>query len=722
MKKFLIFVIPLGIIIFLISYASTRMGFYLDLYPNAPVTAQFMTKENKIIQVMEDGSETEFIIKGVDVSSSMPEHSAMDFAPKKSDYLRWFAQISQMGANTIRVIHVMDDDFYNALYEFNTKNEKQLYLLQGISVLDAVNYGKKDAYNNDFFGYLVKNGKMLVDIIHGKRIVPLNQTGGTGEYQKDISDWLLGYLVGTEWSADTIAYTNHHIGYSGVYQGEYFFTTEDAKPFEAMLAEIMDKITAYESKKYKVQHLIGFINDPSNDPFEYADTYHLPMDKFQRVHESTAITYARQLGKINQLDAEHIKSTDKMKAGSFAAYRLYHFCPDFYKYLSEDQKKEIAVLLENIDVNRSYEGYLDLLGAYHSMPVVGAGYGFSTSRGVLSEEHGEPLTEQEQGIRLMEVYQDMIHANWSGGFITSWQDQWERRSWNTAYAQDLANNMDWKDLQTDGQGYGLMEFTASDCEINGNISEWAQEDIVVTSDDITLSSRVDAEGLCIMVQGENVKPEIPLYIPIDTTQESGSTESNFKGLTFSRPADFLLCLSGVEESRLLVQSRYESVRENFLEKINGENPFIEWPETDDKNFVPIYIVMENKNIVNYVNYKNRHLKWLPQRETGKFRHGNNDPKSDEYDSQADFCYGENCVEVRIPWLLLNISNPSKMLIHQDYYKNYGVKFKSIKECWIGVSDDITKTIEMQPFRLTWKHFQYKEALKQSYYIVKSVWG
>lgn len=719
MKKFLIFVILLGMVIFLVSYASTRMGFYLDLYPNAPVSAQFMTKEKKIIQVMQDGSETEFIIKGVDVSSSMPNHSAMDFAPKKEDYLRWFAQISQMGANTIRVIHVMDDDFYNALYHYNTKHENPLYLLQGISIVDAVNYGEKDAYSDDFFGHLVKNGKILVDIIHGKRIIPLNQTGGTGEYKKDISDWLLGYLVGTEWSADTIAYTNHHIGYSGVYQGDYFSTTEDAKPFEAMLAEVMDRITAYESKKYKVQHPIGFMNDPSNDPFEYADSYNLPMDKFTKVGEN-AVTYARQLGKLNQLDAEHIKPTDKMKAGSFAAYRLYHFCPDFYKYFSENQKKAMDNLLKNIDVNRSYDGYLDLLGAYHSVPIIATGYGFSTSRGVLSEEYG-PLTEQEQGLKLMEVHQDMMHANWSGGFITSWQDQWERRSWNTAYAQDLANNMNWKDLQTDGQGYGLMEFTDSICEINGNIAEWTQKDIIAATDNLILSARVDAEGLCLMVQGENVKPEIPLYIPIDTTQESGSKESNLEGLTFSRPADFLLCLLGIEESRILVQSRYESVRENFLEEINGENPFIQWPEVDDRNFVPIYMVMENKKMVNTVTYRNRNLKWLPKRETGKLRHGKNDPKSDQYDSQADFCYGENCVEVRIPWLLLNVSNPSKMLIHQDYYKNYGVKFKSIKKCWLGVSKDITKTIEMQPFQLKWKHFKYKEGLKQSYYIIQSVW-
>lgn len=720
MKKFLIFASIIGIMVLAVVYAGTHLGFYLDLHPNAPVFFPFTIEEKKIMQVMEDGSKKEFIIKGVDISASMAEHTAMDFAPKKADYLRWITQISQMGANTVRVIHVMDDDFYKALYEHNRTNENPLYLLQGISILDSVNYGAGDAYNDDFLGYLVKNGKLVIDIVHGKRIVPLNQTGGTGNYDKDISEWVLGYLVGAEWGADTVSYTNNRVGRSGSYEGDYFSTTEDAKPFEAMLAEVMDLMTAYESKKYKVQHPIGFINDPLNDPFEYADFYQYPMDKF-KIAPLDAPTYARELGKINQLDAENVKPTDKMKAGCFAAYRLYHFCPDFYKYLSDNQKEKLGVLLDDIDVNSSYDGYLDLLGAYHSLPVIGAGYGFSTSRGILSEEYGGPMTEEEQGEHLIEVYQDMMDAHWSGGFITSWQDQWERKSWNTAYAQDPAHNMDWKDVQTDGQGYGLMEFTDPSCEINGTIEEWTQKDVVAVFDGVTLSARVDGEGLCIMLKGESIKPEQPLYIPIDTTQKSGSTRSRLGELAFSRPADFLLCLSGTEESKLLVHVRYESVRENFLEQINGQNPFIQWPEADSEEFVPIYMVMENKKMLASVTASNRSEKWLPTRETGKLRHGNNDPKSDNYDSQADFCYGEGCVEVRIPWMLLNVGNPTQMLIHKDYYENYGVEFMHIGKCWLGVSTSMGDTIDMHPFTLKWKNFKYKEVLKQSYYVVQSIW-
>ena len=61
------------------------------------------------------------------------------------------------------------------------------------------------------------------------------------------------------------AYTDHNIIRSQSYQGTYFTTRDDATAFEAMLAQVMDEVTLYESKKYKTQRPIGFINDPAND-------------------------------------------------------------------------------------------------------------------------------------------------------------------------------------------------------------------------------------------------------------------------------------------------------------------------------------------------------------------------------------------------------------------------------------------------------------------------
>ena len=49
------------------------------------------------------------------------------------------------------------------------------------------------------------------------------------------------------------------------------------------------------------------------------------------------------------------------------------------------------------------------------------------------------------------------------------------------------------------------------------------------------------------------------------------------------------------------------------------------------------------------------------------------------------CFTDNGVEIRIPWQLLNFSNPSEMMIHDDYYEHYGVENLHIDEMYVGVA-------------------------------------
>ena len=83
---------------------------------------------------------------------------------------------------------------------------------------------------------------------------------GSGSYNHDISPWVLGYILGVEWEDTTVAYTDHMQDHKNQYHGKYMTTTEEASPFEAMLAQVGDKIIEYETQTYKSQRLISFAN------------------------------------------------------------------------------------------------------------------------------------------------------------------------------------------------------------------------------------------------------------------------------------------------------------------------------------------------------------------------------------------------------------------------------------------------------------------------------
>ncbi|MCR1839174.1 hypothetical protein [Murimonas intestini] len=710
MKRFLIGAAVVAICLLGLRYAVYYGGFYLDLHPEASIEVNVRTDGKNILVRNEKGEFEKFIVRGVDLPSSIAGHFATDYAVDEDTWLRWFGMIQDMGANTVRAYTIYDDSFYNAFYEFNKNNNTPLYLLQGLQVSDYANSSGNDAYGAEFYAALKEDSIDIIDVLHGRKNIFLNRMKGSGIYRKDVSDWVLGYVVGNEWEPGTIAYTDNNAKRPSSYSGTYFQTVDDSTVFEAMLAKIMDEMVIYESSKYKVQKLMSFQNDPENDPFVYEPLY------------------ARQLGKFSHVNAEHLIPTEQLKSGYFAAYRLFEFCPDFSEYLVQDQDPGFKAMLDGLDKETYCQGYTQLLSEYHTMPVVITSYGFSSSRGTDTEKG--PLTEKEQGRRLAEVYNEIVESGCSGALIASWQDEWGRRTWNTSYAVDIQNTDLWHDIQTDGQGYGLLSFepgeTESICCVDGDIAEWTEEDRVLEQDGISLSAKYDERCLYLLIGQEGLSRDSELYIPLDITTKSGSMKSDSHGLKFERGADFLLCIHGEDKSRLLVQARYESLRENYQLQITGEDPFVYFPDTDADSFLPIRMILQNHKLVAEDVSDDELLasKRYDTFETGRLVYGNGNPSDSTYNSLADFCYGENIVEVRLPWALLNFSNPSVMAVHDDYYENYGVEWFRIKEIWLGAGTAGQKEpIAMEALRLKgWGDKPvFHERLKQSYDIVKESW-
>lgn len=116
---------------------------------------------------------------------------------------------------------MLQDDFYDAVWEFNHDNPDPLYIIHGVWIDDYVLYSHRDAYSKDFLNEFLRDSRILVDMIHGNKRFSLGEDLGSGSYTKDISPWVLGYILGVEWEDTTVAFTDHMQEERDSYEGKY---------------------------------------------------------------------------------------------------------------------------------------------------------------------------------------------------------------------------------------------------------------------------------------------------------------------------------------------------------------------------------------------------------------------------------------------------------------------------------------------------------------------
>lgn len=723
MKKFIIVVSVIVALIVAWDYLYYHMGIYIDIGPDEEITTFVKTEGQKILMNKGHGYE-EFEIKGVNMGSGIPGEWSTDFSIDKETYLRWFGMIKDMGANTIRIYTVQNDTFYNALYEYNYNNPDPLWLLHGVWVNDYILNSHRDAYDDEFFDALINDCRTVVDVLHGQKKIGLGRmaSAGHGTYNKDVSPWVIGYILGVEWEDLTVVYTDEKYKSNekyNSYQGTYMYTTEDARPFEALLAMVGDKTIEYETERYGVQKLVAFSNWPTTDPFDYP----LNIEQF--------------FMKCAEVDVEHIKTTDSFLSGQFASYHVYPYYPAYLSYIDDWSCFGLSVDRESFTkdgILNTYKAYLTMLTEHHTIPVVISEFGVSTGRGMAQRDHNTNrnqghMSEHEQGYALVSCYEDIKSTGCAGSCVFSWQDEWFKRTWNTMHAVNLMRTCYWSDYQTNEQYFGLLSFDPGEEEcvsyVDGDISEWNEEDLILSQDGLELSMKYDERFIYLLVKkdGYDFENDI-LYLPIDVTPKSGSSYAEDTGLLFDRAVDFLITIDGADNSRVQVQERYEALRSTFCENVYQYDTYIKEnvPDSDSPKFVNIDLILQTATALIY----NDTTAPAEVYETGKLLYGNANPYCEDYNSLADFIVNGDYIELKLPWQLLNFSDPSRMTIHDDYYDgHYGIEYITIDEIYIGLSDESTDgRIRLAPAALEgWGNkVTYHERLKPSYYILQSVWS
>jgi hypothetical protein len=630
--------------------------------------------DEESIQIQKDGKWEDLLIKGVNMGIAKPGYFPGETAISKDEYYRWFKMIGAMNANAIRIYTIHPPQFYEAFYEYNKQAKKPLYLFHGAWVTEETLLETQDAYDPSVVEEFQREMRDIVDIVHGNADIAENPGHASGSYTHNISSYVLGYIIGIEWDPGMVVNTDTVHSGMEQYKGDYFFT-ETATPFEAWLAVRMNDMASYEAETYNWQHSMSFTNWVTTDLLSHPAE---PAEEEDMV----------------SVDPNHIKKTDQFHAGLFASYHVYPYFPDFLNF-----EEDYVNYVDSSGEKNNYAGYLHDLKNAHEMPVVIAEYGVPSSRGLTHENiHGMDQgnhSEKEQGEINQKLFQTIASENFAGGILFSWQDEWFKRTWNT---------MDFDNLLTD---------------------------LYVTSDAANIFVRLDYQ------QSINLE-ETPTYITFDTIGDQGQKKiplTTGQSMSTTSGVDFLVTLGGKEESRITVDSYYDSFYYQYGERLKLISKESYPSEKENGVFHPIRLAL-NKQLTIPSTGKTYPFEAY---ETGKLLYGSGNPNDENYSSLTDISISKDgkMVELRIPWLMLNIKDPSEKEIIGDMWKSglegtkqiEGINISAFVSTEKGLSvlpetegkTDTTSNTVVYKWN-NWEQPVYSERLKDSYYIMKETYG
>ncbi|MED4455281.1 hypothetical protein [Metabacillus fastidiosus] len=682
------------------------------------------------LQVYRNGKWEDILVKGVNMGIAKPGSFPGETAIKKEEYARWFDQISKMNANALRIYTIHPPAFYEALYEHNLNRKDPLYLFHGVWVNEETFVREKNAFSEPVTKDFKEEIKRIVDIIHGKASIPERPGHASGQYTHDISPYLLGWVIGVEWDPEAVAGTNEKNKNKTSYDGK-FIKTENASPFEAWLAEMMDYTATYEDATYSWQHPLSFTNWVTTDLLDH------PTEPLQK----------EDLVSVNP---NVIKAKDGFYPGLFASYHIYPYYPDFLNL-----EPKYVNYIDHRGEKNNYAGYLNDMKKHHEMPLLVAEFGIPGSRGLTHKNvYGRNQgfhSETEQGIYVKQLFEDIIQEKMAGGLVFTWQDEWFKRTWNTMDYDNPDRRPFWDNMQTNEQHFGMLSFDPqteeTQIKIDGETDDWerrkekpafeSSEDIIkkvyFSSDERALYVRVDFDPDKWKEQSFNTK------ILLDTISKQGQSTVPGVNPFQAEGTDFVVQISNKEEdSRVLIDSYYDTFAYHYGEmlKMIPESPYAS--TRNNGVYHPIRLTL-NKELTIKREGKEITIPFESY-EAGKLKLGNTNPNSKQFDSLSDYYINKESgiLELRLPWLLINFKDPSQKEIMGDIQSEKGIassqKIKGISAAVIvgndknSVEDSAPKA---QDQRINnWLHYswdnwdepEYHERLKKSYEIMQQAFA
>ncbi len=633
-------------------------------------------------------------LAGVDLTAALPGRFPIDSATDPALYSDWFMKISEMGANTIRVYTVLPAAFYRSLFQFNSTALRPLWLLQGITFGDAP---RDDLFNHEFYEACRKQIRDTIDVIHGQGDIGATPAHPGGIFTNNVAPWVAGYLVGQPFLSHVVTDNNQLHPEIRDFHGTYMEVPQGS-PTEIFLAQMIEYAADYEKGKYNWQHPAGFANTPALDPMRHPT-------------ESTIleeVSLRRALGErfptplppyddddSVSVDPAHLRARENFPAGYFAAYGVFPYYPDFINRDPSYQQ------VSDSEGPNPFLGYLrGLKASVPGMPLLITDYGVPSSLGI---GHFSPAgfdqggkTEADQGRLLARMTRNIYDAGAAGGMVFEWMDQWFRRLW-------LVRNFEvpeerkplWANFMDPLEYFGLLAATphrASAHRLDGDLAEWAKvtplyselpqkrflgigdrydparnlKALYADADEGFLYLRLVVARLDNDGDGQPDWKDVNYLIGLSTARgQAGLTYLPFIApIRFPAGMTYAIQLAGPENSRLWVASSYDPYQIVPVEGVPTQTVLalkLGWRAqlTDTGSFESVIIEPNRRRF-------GRDGKYFPpvRYERGNLRYGTLNPQSMDYDSLAEWhaSLQTNTIDLRIPWNLLNVTDPSSLKV------------------------------------------------------------
>jgi hypothetical protein len=582
-----------------------------------------------------------FFVKGINLGAALPGRFATEAPRDVGVYADWLDTIEGLGANVVRVYTLLPPEFYRALVVHNARTDaRPLRLLQGVwaELPDGGDFGD-ERYLSELHAEIAR----VIDALHGDLATPPRPGHASGHFDADVSPWLLGYILGREWEPYAVkAYDANHAGRAG-FEGPWF-RVKGGGAMEAWVAGLCDFAAGYEARRHGTLRPVAFSNWPTLDPLAHpTEADRAEEDAWRRKY---GVVFPERLAgepwenDAVSLDATRVVPTGRMTAGTFAAYHVYPNYPDF-------------MYLEG-----TYEQYLRRLKRYHGrQPLLVAEFGISTSRGIAHVtpsgwSHGGH-DEERQGELVAEMLRTIEKTGCAGGIVFEFMDEWFKGTWSVAPLELPAERRRlWFDAESPEQSYGLIANRPAGSEgrpeqvlaqASGGTGWLALRELRATSD----------EGYLLLTLRTGGGPEPPdlgrsvgYRLAVDTyDRERGETSLPAPGAaTIATGAEFSIELLGPGKSTLEASAPYDPYA-------SIEDGPVASPRGGAGAFVPLTFESNRERF---------------GRDGRRYPAVRVDRGALRYGSDVTIEAGAGTIRLRIPWGLLNVTDPSsRRVLHQE---------------------------------------------------------